>query len=165
MKKTCLYVILFLIIVSIPHSVFAKKKKVIDAVAGAVIAGYGIIIDGSYDSTLDNVVPGYKMINVVVVNQSFNIIYFDPRKDKWSVNFLKDKKVRAIYNMRREDPKTWSKLPVGIKNRIGYPLVLPIGAREVIDIFVPSKYNLNDFNEFNIYLKSLNTEFRVMATQ
>jgi len=151
-------------LICIPNS-DAKRKKV-RVPGGTTIPGAGIVIDASYDPRLDTLVEGYKVINVALDNRSFNIIYFSPEKDAWSVKLAgRRKPVKAIYNLRNQDPKAWASLPEGARNIVGYPLVLPIGGREVFDIFVPDTFDLQKFNELRVYIKSMNSRFDVLVSQ
>jgi hypothetical protein len=144
----------------------AAKKNVFRGPGGATLSPLGISIDGSYDARLDALLPGYKVVNVVLENRSFDIIYLDPERDKWWVK-VSDKKapVVAIYNLRKQDTDAWSKLPDKAKNLIGYPLVLPVGAKEVFDLFVPTATDLSQFTELRAYLKSVDATLEVMVTQ
>lgn len=144
----------------------AKKKEVVRVPGGTNIPQAGIVIDASYDPRLDTLVPGYKVINVVMINQSFNFIRLHPEKDKWSIKLAgKRNPIDAIYNLRRADPKAWSAVPEGARDLLDYPLVLPVGARLVIDIFVPDTVDMQDFNELRAYIRSLNTQFEVLVSQ
>lgn len=158
--------IIFSVALIVNSNALARGKRVIRANGGAPIAPIGIIIDASYDPRLDTLVEGYKVINVVLSNQSFSIIYLDPQRDVWSVKLAgKSKAIKAIHNLRNQDPKSWSKLPEGAKKLVGYPLVLPVGAQDVFDLFVPASADLESFNELQAYIKSLNMRFDVLVSQ
>jgi hypothetical protein len=166
MKKLIALCLVGLLCAVCAHSAFAKKKEQYRAPGGATINPIGISIEASYDPRLDGFVPGYKVINVAVVNQGFNIIYLDPEKDRWRIKLADEKKaVSAIHDLRGKDPTAWSKIPEKAKELVGYPLVLPIGAREVIDLFVPDSVNVEKFNELDVYLRIMNTEFEIMVRQ
>lgn len=142
------------------------KKTVVKAVGGTVIPSYGLVIDASYDPKLDTFVPGYKMLNVAIVNTSFNIVEMDPKKDMWWIKTKNgDKKFKLIGDLRGEDPQAWSKIPEKARNLISYPLLLPIGAQQAIALFVPENVPVADFNEIIIYINSFNTTFEVLARQ
>jgi hypothetical protein len=143
-----------------------KKEEVVKGHGSVSIPPFGISFDASYDARLDTLVPGYKVINVLVENTSFNILGFDPKKDQWSIVMAGSKKaIPAIHNLRSQQPKIWSALPDRIREIVGYPLVLPIGGKEVIDIFVPDKYDLSAFNEIRVSIYSLQTRFDILVTQ
>lgn len=144
----------------------AKKTQVYRATGGTNVAQVGLSIDASYDQRFDDFVPGYKVINVAMINQSFNIIFLDPERDRWSVTLAgKSKPVIAIHDLRRADPKAWTELTEKSKNLLAYPLFIPVGARQVIDVFVPDTVDLAAFNEVGIYIKSLDARIEILARQ
>lgn len=144
----------------------ATKKQVVKAVGGTIIPSSGLSIDASYDPEFDNFVPGYKMLNVAIINDSFNIVEMRPEKDQWWITTKKgDKKFRVIANLRGEDPSAWNALSDKARNLVAYPLLLAIGARQVVDVFVPDKIPIEDFKDVVIYIDSLNTTFDVTARQ
>ncbi len=143
---------------------FARKKvKKIEGANGVMLSPTGLTFDASYDPRLDTLVPGYKVINVALFNKSFNIISLDPKKDKWEVKLVSQRKpVRGFYNLRRQDPKAWNHLPDKLHLLITYPLALAIGAEQVVNIFIPSEMDLSEFSELHIYLHSLRTQFTII---
>ena len=144
----------------------AKKKQAIRAAGGTNIGGVGLVIDASYDPRFDNFVPGYKVINVAVINQSFNIIHLDPDKDRWKIKLAgKKKMVPVIHDLRRSAPKTWAELSEKARNIMSYPLFIPVGARQVIDVFVPDSVDAASFTELDIFLRSLNVRIEVLSRQ
>ena len=164
MKKSFLILIVFCILLSATNG-YAKKKKV-DVRGGAMVPRMGIMIDASYDSRLDNLVPGYKVVNVAIVNQSLNVVPLNPTKDKWWVKIagLSGLK-KVVFNLREQKPKLWAELPQRARGLVAYPLMLPVGARQVIDIFVPEKYDLANLTEINIFFKSFGTQINVQISQ
>lgn len=143
----------------------AKKQQVVRA-PGGTATSLGLVVDASYDSRLDNLVPGYKILDVVLINQSFNIIMMDPQSDRWEIKLSGDgKSVNAIHDLRGQLPKVWSTLPDRLKQLLSYPLALPIGAREVVDIFVPENVDLTRFTELAITFKSIDTRLEILSRQ
>jgi hypothetical protein len=165
MKKTmafCLMVVLF-VACSDAH---ARKKQVFKVPGGTPIGQLNISTDASYDSRLDEFAPGYKVINVAMVNSGFKIIYLDPQKDKWAIKLAgRRKSIKVIHDLRSKDPEAWHRIPDKAKGLVSYPLVLAIGAREVIDLFVPDTVDVTKFNELDIYLKSLDSKFEILVRQ
>jgi len=144
----------------------SNKKRTLRVPGGTNIAPVGLVIDASYDTRFDDFVPGYKVINVAVINQSFDIVYLNPERDVWKIKFADGgKAVRAIHDMRTYDPQTWSAMPQKAKSIMSYPLFIPVGARQVIDLFVPDTVDAAQFTELDIYLKSLNTNLQVLSRQ
>lgn len=166
MRKTIAIVLLASLASFFALDVCAKRKKIVKANGGVSVAPYGISIDASYDKRLDTLVPGYKVINAVVVNGSFNVISLDPKRDKWSIRFAGRRgEVPVINNLRSQEPKVWRALPEKVREMIGYPLVVPIGAEQVIDLFVPEKYDVGDFNELRAYIGPFHTRFDILVSQ
>ena len=90
----------------------AKKAQVIRAAGGTNVPSIGLVIDASYDPRLDTLIPGYKVIDVALVNQSFGILYLDPENDRWRIKLAGDgKTITAVHDLRRVDPKAWAALP------------------------------------------------------
>lgn len=166
MKKKIALCLVAVFFAACSHSAFAKKKQEFRAPGGATINPIGISIDASYDPRLDGFVPGYKVINVALMNQGFNIIYLDPEKDRWKIKLADERKaVKVIHDLRNKDPEAWSKLPQHAKELMGYPLVLPIGGREVVDLFVPEEVPVEKFNELEFSLKRMNANFEIIVRQ
>lgn len=154
------------VLILTPNLADARKKNVIRAPGGINIPQPGLLIDASYDPRLDSFLSGYKIINAVLSNQSFDIVALDPESDKWSIKLVGEKReIRVISDLRSEDPKAWGMLPEKVKTMIAYPLALPIGGSEVIDLFVPASVDVEKFNELIIYIRSLDTKFEILVRQ
>ncbi len=166
MKKAALVSLIVCLALVAGGTALARKKQIVKSMGGTVIPRFGIIIDAGYDPGLDNFVPGYKMLNVAIMNNSFNIIEMSPQRDQWWIKTKNgDKKYRVIGDLRTEDAAAWNNLPDKARTLITYPLLLPIGARQVIDLFVPDKVPVEDFEQVIIYINSLDTTFEVLARQ
>lgn len=167
MKKYALGFLVVVLVLTLPFlNAYAKKRQVIRVPGGTTIQGFGLTFDASHDKKLDVLVPGYKCINVAVMNQSLNIITLDPEGDEYYIRTAGEKRpIKAISDMRSHEPKLWEDLPDRVKTLIGYPLYLPIAAREVLDIFVPDTVDVTNFNEIDIYIKSLDTRLEILVRQ
>lgn len=142
----------------------ARHKKPMRVMAGTSIPKYALGVDVSYDPRFDTLVPGYKIIQVALANNSFNMIPLDPKKDTWVVRTSEGKeRYNAIADLRGKDPRAWNSLPEGAQKKMGYPLMLPIGARQVIDLFVPSSAPLDTFTQVDINIHSMDQSLEVMA--
>jgi hypothetical protein len=165
MKKTMAFCVMVILFVACSDA-HAKKKQVYKVPGGVPIAQLNLAIDASYDSRLDDFVPGYKVINVAMVNSGFRIIYLDPEKDRWAIKLAgRHKSINVIHDLRSKDPEAWHNIPDKAKGLVSYPLVLPIGAREVVDIFVPDTVDVTKFNELDVFLKSLDAKFEINVRQ
>ncbi len=166
MKKISAAIALAIAVSALSMSAHAKKTQVVRAPGGTSISPLGIAIDASYDPRLDTLAPGYKVINVALVNESFNVVFLNPDKDRWEIKLAGDgKTVTAIHDLRRKDPKAWSAIPERARGLMGYPLALPVGAREVVDIFVPDTVDVAQFNELDVYLRSADMKIEVLVRQ
>lgn len=164
MKKKIVFVVC--LILAVGGSADARKKRVIKVMGGMPIPGYSLIIDASYDPKLDDFVPGYKMLNVAIMNNSLSIIEMRPQKDQWWIRTKGGKKkYRVIGDLRSEDAAAWNGVSDRARNLISYPLLLPIGARQVVDLFVPEKVPVKDFDRLVVYIDSLGATFEVTARQ
>lgn len=164
--KRILVAVLVIAFIAASGAAYAKKKRVINTVGGALIPGLGLAIDASYEPKLDNFAAGYKVLNVAIINNSFNIIEMSPQRDGWWIKTKAgDKKYKLVSDLRSEDPNAWRNLPDRAKNLITYPLLLPIGARQVIDLFVPANVPVEDFDKVIVFINSLNTTIEVLARQ
>ena len=166
MKKKIMISVLVCLCVAVAAPALAKKKRVVKVMGGTPIPGFNLIIDASYDPEFDTFAPGYRLINVAIMNNSFNIIEMSPDKDLWWIKTKKEnKKYKVIADLRGEDAVTWNTLSEKARNLISYPLLLPIGARQVIDLFVPEDIPAAEFREIIIYINSMGTTFEVLARQ
>lgn len=166
MKKKLMVTLFVCFFLAISGLALAKKKQVVKVVGGTPITRYGLIIDASYDPKLDTFVPGYKILNVAIFNDSLNIIVMSPQKDEWWIKIKnQDKKYKVIGDLRSEDSAVWNKMPEHARSLVSYPLLLPIGARQIIDLFVPDNVRIEEFSELIVYIDSLGTTFEVLARQ
>ncbi|PIR20944.1 MAG: hypothetical protein COV45_03520 [Deltaproteobacteria bacterium CG11_big_fil_rev_8_21_14_0_20_47_16] len=101
----------------------------------------------AYDSRLDNIIPGYKILTVAITNNSLEYLQMDPLADKWWVVDSNKGRHRAILMMRDENPKVWAKLPQRLRQMIEYPLMVRIAESTTIDLMFPDSVNLETFRE------------------
>lgn len=162
MKRFVACGIALFIILSCSSGVWAKKRETVRIMGGSNIPRYGLAIDASYDKRFDNFIEGYKIVQVAIVNNSFNMIAMDPQRDRWTVYTSEGKKrYRAIPDLQRKDPRAWNELPKKVRTIIAYPLVLPIGARQVIDLFVPASAPLETLQKIGMDIKSMDAKFEI----
>lgn len=122
-----------------------SRSKVIESEAGLNIPQWGVAIDAIYNRELDNLIPGYKILNVVVSNRGGDIISFDTLKDRWILVDSVGKSHKAINHLRVIDQKMWDVLPVGLKNELEYPQTLRVGHTAKIDLLFRSSAELTSF--------------------
>jgi len=122
-----------------------SKRPTVVVPGGTVAATLGFGFDVYYDSELDNVVPGYKILTVGYTNNSMNIVQMDPLHDRWLLVDRRGKKIIGITDLRNVDPDVWAGLPKRLRKIIEYPLLIPIGKTEAIDILFKEDINLGEF--------------------
>ena len=124
----------------------------------------GILIDATYDSRLDNLIPGYKIVTVALTNQSYDILKLNPLKDRWEVIDSAGKPRKAINSVRVHDPQTFSQLPDRVQMLIDYPVGVNIGYSETIDLFFPTHVDLRNFRTVSFYSSERDEKFDAMAS-
>lgn len=115
--------------------------------AGLTMPPYGVAVDGVYDGRLDRLIPGYKILNVVVSNRGQNPILMDPRKDRWIITDHLGQKYKAINHLKLHDPHLWSRLPRGLQEEIDYPQIVRPGNTTRVDLMVPASMDLLNFKQ------------------
>ncbi|OGQ22242.1 MAG: hypothetical protein A3I05_06510 [Deltaproteobacteria bacterium RIFCSPLOWO2_02_FULL_44_10] len=161
MKKILIWFFISFFLLSAGQVEAKKQPKTVRAEGGTSIEGFGFAIDASYEKKLDKLIPGYRILNVAIVNNSFQILFMNPDKDRWSLKTKAGKKFGTIVNLSKEDPKAWEQIPKRVKNHLSYPLAIPIGAHLAFDLFVPEKVPLEKMRELEVVMESLGTTFRI----
>lgn len=116
--------------------------------AGLKIPEVGLAIDAHYEPQLDNLIPGYRILNIVLSNSSGQTLYLDPQKDEWIIVDLSGKKHKAINHLMFKDKETWQNLPLGLQKKLEYPQAVRSGNVTKIDVFFPIDVEINNFKEF-----------------
>lgn len=137
----------------------AKRPKKIVGIAGRLLPYYTLSIDASYDSRLDHLIEGYKLLPVTIRNLSLRAIPMNASEDRWIVVGEKGKRYRAINSLRLHDAVFWRDLPVKIRNAIDYPDVIPINYNVTFDLLFPPQADLVYFREIRYWSDSLRQEF------
>lgn len=132
-----------------PSTSHAKKpnKGILIGEAGLNFPSMGVAIDGAYDPRLDQLVPGYKILNVVITNKGGNTIKLDLRKEVWKVRDNLGKFRVAINDGRFISEKLWNSLSEGLRNKLENPDTIKPGQTAKVDLFFPVSVNLKDFKE------------------
>lgn len=132
---------------SSPNSAQKKIKGKIRSEAGLNIPSWGVAIDAVYDNRLDKLLPGYKILNVVLTNRSPSTIYLNPRIDRWTVKTASGKYYPAINHLSFTNPKLWTQLPSALQQKLDYPSGVRAGKSVKIDLFFPDYTSLDNFRE------------------
>lgn len=162
MKKLFSIIIMIVMMVMLVTVAEGKRRETLRIMGGSSVPRYGLAIDASYDPRFDNFVEGYKVVQVAIINNSFNMIPLDPKKDRWAVHAGR-KRYSAVADLMVEDRKAWSTLDKKAQELIAYPLILPIGVRHVFDLFVPDSAPLDELKRVDIDIHSMDTKFEVIA--
>lgn len=128
----------------------AKEKTeetLIRSEAGLNIPDWGIAIDASYDPRLDNLIPGYKIVNLILTNRGSSPVTLDPKGDRWQIIDNAGRKHTAENHVRDFDKKLWSTLPDKLKSMLAYPNLIKPGQSANIDVFLEKDVDLHHFRE------------------
>ncbi len=139
------------------------NNKIVESEAGLNIPEIGIAIDSVYEKRLDNLIPGFKLLLVVVSNKTSKPIYFDPKKDQWGIRDHLNQLHRGFNHPRSMSKKTWDKLPPGLKQELEYPQIIHDGNTAKIDLLFPISVELENFRTLvwkSVYFKK---EFRLQS--
>ena len=161
-QPTLLLLTLILLTACAPsRSAQKKTNKIIQGDAGRIIQPYSISIDTKYDSRLDHLIPGYKLLPIVIRNVSLQPITMDVRQDRWVVIGENGKKYPAFNSLRIKNPVEWRNVPEELRSIIDYPEVLPIGYSVTFDLLLSPQANLDYFKEIRYYNATLRQEFSI----
>lgn len=144
---------------------YAKKQRNAEfkTMAGANIPSAGMALDVSYDAATDGIIPGYKLVNVAITNNSIDIIQLDKEGDKWTVVDLKGGKHKAVIDLRKSDPESFSKLPAKLRGLIEYPILIQVGETKVFDLLVKDSVRLDTFRSAKFESSTMQKNFEIVA--
>lgn len=112
---------------------------------------HGIIIEAKYEPSLDNLVPGYKIVTVGLTNNGTDILKLNPLRDRWEIVDGTGRKQKAFTTLRIKDPGMWSRLPNQMREMLEYPVAIAMGYSETLDIFFPNTVDLQGFRSISFY--------------
>lgn len=155
---------LFLLIVPLfffTHCGFltTSRKDAVQSELGLNIPKWGIAVDAIYDPRLDGLVPGYKILNVVLSNRTQKSIYLDLKKDRWIMRDNIGNPNKAINHLKVINPKLWNTLPGGLRDKLEYPQLVRVGSSARIDLFFPNTVELKNFRMINWKSAHFHEEF------
>lgn len=145
------------------HRSKASQRFVVPG--GTVVPSLGIGFDVYYDSALDDLIPGYKLLTVAYTNNTMDIQQMDSVNDEWYIEDKKGKSVKASINLRNDDPEIWTAMPQKMKIIIEYPLLIHIGKTVMIDLLVPEKFHLDAFKAVTFRSAKRNHEYRILPRE
>lgn len=128
-----------------------KKQGPIEGQAGRNLSFYSISIDANYDSRLNELIPGYKLLPIVMRNSSLRAVPMDAGNDRWIIVGERGQRYTAINSLRIRNPKMWRGIPDKMRTMIDYPEIVPINYSVTFDLLLPEKVRLEYFKEIRYY--------------
>lgn len=142
----------------------AKKEDVIRSEIGLNIPQWGIAIDAIFDPRLDDIIPGYHIVNLVLTNRRGEAVIFDVIHDKWVFADNAGKKHTAYNHVKHFNKKLWNELPEKLKNMLDYPSKVNPGKSITIDVFLSKSVDLFNFKEVVWKSAFLGKEFNIFTS-
>lgn len=141
----------------------ANEVKVIQSEAGLKIPEWGIAIDAHYLPALDELIPGYRVVNILLQNNGSKPIELNPRKDKWVITDNIGKKHKAYNHIRFFHRRLWEKMSDKAKAKLDYPHLVPPGKSVAIDVFFKDEVELANFREISWDSYHFDKEFTILT--
>jgi len=136
-----------------------KSETTIEA--GLKLPEWGIAIDASHDARLDDLIPGYRIVHVVLSNSRGDPILLDPSKDKWVVTDSTGRRHTAINHVQKIDRKLWEEMKPELKKKLDYPTVVKPNHLTTIDLFFSDSVDLFRFREISWNSSHFNKTFDI----
>lgn len=140
----------------------AKQASVV-VLPGQKIPNTNITMELAYDSALDKLIPGYKIITVGVTNQGYNPLTLNPAEDEWVIIDNHGRPHRATQSLREEDANTWIRLDAELRQKLSSPLIVSGGVAETFDLFVPDTVALDNFQSLVFTSSDLKMRIKVIT--
>ncbi len=113
-------------------------------VSGQSFPGRGLSFDISYDTALDQIVPGYKVVSVGIKNTDMDPFLFLLETDRWMVVDRDGHRWAATIDLKNVDPNVWDALSPEMQGALAFLLVIPEGVSQVVDLFVKQNADLGN---------------------
>lgn len=123
----------------------AEKSGLIQSEAGYKIPEWGLAIDAFYYPEHDHIIPGYKILMIVVTNNRTENIYLNAKKDQWSVIDSTGKKYSTYNHVKEFDKDLWDQMVPEFKQKIDYPHVVRPGRYAIVYVFLKEEAQLFNF--------------------
>ncbi len=144
-------------------ALFAKSIPTMKVPAGTNIPALGMALDASYDPITDDIVPGFKILSVVVANNSMDVIQMDRDSDEWTVVTAKGARHEAILDLRKSKTDTYLSLPEKLRSKLEYPMMVQVGETRVIDLLFKDSVQLDGFRSVKFTSKMTNRAFNIVS--
>lgn len=136
-----------------------KSETTIEA--GLKLPQWSIAIDASYDARLDNLIPGYRIVHVVLSNSREDTILLDPSKDRWLITDSTGRRHTAINHVKKIDRKLWEEMKPELKKKLDYPTSVGPHYLTTIDLFFSDSVDLFQFREISWHSSHFNKTFDI----
>lgn len=151
-----------------PAAKESTKKKSnngpVSSEIGLNIPEWGIAIDAIFNPELDDLIPGYHVLNIVLTNRRGERIDLNSSLDKWIVTDRSGHKHTASNHVKNFDKKLWEQLPPKLQKLLDYPPSVNAGKSVKIDIFISKSVSLHNFKELAWRSEFFNRTFNVFTT-
>lgn len=137
------------------------KKSETTIEAGLKLPQWSIAIDASYDARLDDLIPGYRIVHVVLSNSREDAILLDPAKDRWMITDNAGRHHTAINHVKKIDRKLWEEMKPDLKKKLDYPTSVKPHHLTTIDLFFSKSVDLFQFREISWHSSHFNKTFDI----
>lgn len=162
MLKRFIIVGLVLVTSTAAYAASKKKNNEFKGELGLRIPQVAITIDAVYDARLDTVVPGYKLVNIIIVNDSTQKLFFNPEKDRWKIDDAYGEPQPAIASLKHNKTSVWKALSPDVQANLEYPLAIDVGQKAIFALFFKENVELREFRSLTFqssYLKKTLTYY------
>lgn len=141
-----------------------SSKGPISSEIGLNIPEWGISIDAIFNPELDDLIPGYHILNIVLTNRRAERIDLNASLDKWMITDHKGRKHTASNHVANFDKKLWEQLPPKLQKLLDYPPSVNAGKSVKIDVFISKSVPLYDFKELSWHSRFFDRTFNVYTS-
>lgn len=170
MNKSWFLFLPLLFIVACSNSQRAQTSKAskdsdaaIQSEAGLKIPKWGIVIDAYYMPKLDSMIPGYRVLNILIQNNNPEDILLHPKHDKWVITDHLGEQHKALNHIKYFNAKLWDKMSPRAKNLLDYPHKIHPGEVVTIDVYFKDNVELRNFREIAWHSDFFDKEFNIMT--
>lgn len=141
-----------------------QSRGAVKSEIGLNIPEWGVSIDAAFNPELDDIIPGYHILNIVLTNRRGEAIDLSPGSDKWVVVDKSGRKHTAFNHVNQFDKKLWEKLPPKMQKLLDYPTKVNPGKSVKIDVFLNKTIPLFNFKEIAWRSDHFDKTFNVYTT-
>ncbi|PIR17405.1 MAG: hypothetical protein COV46_04395 [Deltaproteobacteria bacterium CG11_big_fil_rev_8_21_14_0_20_49_13] len=146
-------------------SALARKKSYMKVAGGTSVPSLGLGLDADYSSETDNIIPGFKILSVAIVNNSINIMQLDSRYDEWQLVDIRGKKHDPIIDLRTVSPDTYLAIPEKLRQELEYPMMIQVGETKIVDLLFKDSVKLDGFRALKFFASSMGAGFEIFPQE